>query len=654
MRREYSALAAALGVIAAIMASVVLQPQLGPAARHTDPAQAAAEMPSPALLALVYSSVFSNISSGDFDEAYRALSSLDGVYVPENARYIFSRFNQLISQEALELEDADGKIAEALRSLSLGLVETARANATSALLSLAKANITSVSLSSAADALAKGLKTRQLTPEIMMVEGAIARYYGEIDAIRRSIEEIEAGNVTATAIGLSLSQNHVLLGDAVSLEGRLTEASSGAPIPGEEVEVLACGRAYTLVTDPEGRFSLTFTAAAPGGPDQMAAAAFLQHGDRAGSYATAPLTVNYVIPRIAVTTDRARALPGDTVAVGISATLSEWAAPLTPDVSVAFAQRLASALEGAQFALRVEAFNASYAIAEEYPVAAAASFAVPAGTASGRYSVTAAMDPASIFSGGTASAPVEVYRRATSVSVSAPSIALGGTSVTFKGSVSSSGSPVAGASVSVAFSGSSASASTGDDGSFSVALPVPAARASGWEAARVLAEPADDRLSPSSASASVLLISPFMAAIPAAGAIAATALAMRGRGRTGKWAAQAPPVAALGGAEARGLPPPDTLAGIYARAAQAVGAAIGIFARESETAREYLSRAMPGLGAVGKAFRELTLMLEEAVYGMRDVDASKGRRLLEAIMGFISSARRQPEGEKGAEGGVGR
>lgn len=650
MRREYLTLAAAFGAIAVIMASVALQPQIGQVARHADPAQAVSETPSPAALALIYSSVFGNISSGEFEEAYRSLGSLEGVYVPENAKYIFSRFNQLISQEALELESADARIAGALRSLSLGLIETAKANVSSALLSLAKASITSSSLSSAASEFAKTLRTRQLTPEIAMVEGAIASYYGDLDEIMRSIGEVEAGNVTATAIDLSLSGSHVIIGDNVSATGRLTELSSGAPLPGREVAVLACGRAYLAETDADGRFEIQFEAAAPGGPQQSVSAAFLYDGSHAGSYASAPIVVNYIVPKITATADRSRALPGDAVRLSLVADLSEWAAPVAPELREEFGARLSGALQATTFRFAVTAFGSEEVVGSGYPVGAMISVSVPAGAASGSHPINAALLPASMFAGSAASASVEVYRKAVEVSLSAPSIALGGTYLTMYGSASSSGSAVAGASVSASFAGATASATTGQDGSFSVTITVPPWRASGWESARAVVQPADYRLSASSASATVLVVSPMMAVVAAAGAVAAFGLARRAA--SGGKATGSLVYAAAAQAKQSQLPPAETLAGIYARAAQAVGAALGTFARESETVREYLARVASRLGALGKAFGELTLMLEESLYGMKEVDASRGRSLLSLIIERLGIALGSAKSDaKEAEGG---
>lgn len=649
MRREHLTFAAAACAIAAIMASVALQPQLGQAARHADPAQTVPEAPSPVALALIYSSVFGKISAGEFEEANLTLGSLEGVYVPESARYIFNRFNDLISQEALELESADAGIASALRSLSLGLIETAKANVSSALLSLAKASITSSSLSSAASEFAKTLRTRQLTPEIAMVEGAIAGYYGDLDEIIRSIWEVEAGNVTATAIELSLSGSHAIIGDTVSAEGRLTELESGAPLPGREVAVLAFGRAYLTETDSEGRFSLQFQTAAPGGPQQSVSAAFLSDGAHAGSYASAPIVVNYIVPKVTAMADRYAALPGDAVRLSLFADLSEWAAPVAPELREEYGARLAGALQTTAFRFAVTAFGRGQTLISGYPASAEASVPVPAWTPSGSHPISVELMPASIFAGSAGSVALEVYRNPVVVSISAPPIALGGSTVAIWGSVSSSGSPVPGASVNVSISGSSASAVTGQDGSFSAEVPLPPWRASGWEIARAVAQPADGRLSPSSVSATVLVVSPLMTAVAAAGV--AVAIAFAKRASSGGKDTAPPAYAAARPMQAK-LPPPDTLAGIYARAAQAVGSALGTFARESETVREYLARVSSRLGALGKAFGELTLMLEESVYGMGDADAARGKSLLEMIVERLGKAFGPGNrGAKDAEGG---
>ena len=88
-------------------------------------------------------------------------------------------------------------------------------------------------------------------------------------------------------------------------------------------------------------------------------------------------------------------------------------------------------------------------------------------------------------------------------------------------------------------------------------------------------------------------------------------------------------MAAAGTAMAAGaprqVPPEGTIAGAYARAATWVGSALGRRIRASETVREYYSRIEPGLGAAREPFRGLTVMLEDAIYGLKEVSVPAAR-----------------------------
>ena len=76
------------------------------------------------------------------------------------------------------------------------------------------------------------------------------------------------------------------------------------------------------------------------------------------------------------------------------------------------------------------------------------------------------------------------------------------------------------------------------------------------------------------------------------------------------------------------MPPEGSIAGAYAMAASWVGSALKRRIRRSETVREYYSTVAPGLGEAKAPFRDLTLMLEDTVYGQKEASEPAAKGLL--------------------------
>ncbi|RLG48053.1 MAG: hypothetical protein DRO06_01905, partial [Thermoproteota archaeon] len=77
------------------------------------------------------------------------------------------------------------------------------------------------------------------------------------------------------------------------------------------------------------------------------------------------------------------------------------------------------------------------------------------------------------------------------------------------------------------------------------------------------------------------------------------------------------------------------MAGIYFQAVMLVEGFTGIPLRPSDTVREYLARVRGLIGRGARPFGELTRLLEEAVYGGREVDLEEAGRLLAELREVI-------------------
>ncbi len=623
---------AVAGIVVAIMAGAYLvEPGMG-IFRHDDPSQAKGGMPSAVDLALMYSSIFGQISEEGFTNATALLQELDGAYVPESLAYTFARFNTLLLREISDFNVTGTMIADAISQYSVGNAGAAGIDITNATWTLAKSNITLSDLTSAADELSKQFKMRSLAPELQMLLDLIGRYAEEIADVNSTIEEIESGNLTATYMTLAVGSHELITGGWTQAAGVLY-AANGTALPGMPVAVYAGGSAIMATTDASGAFSVPVHAS--GYVESMTvAAAFLPQAGYVGCISSEEtILVNYIAPAITVALGSGSVLPQGSFTATVSVDLSRW-------VHGNFSCALPT-VQGA--VVEISAFGRlSYAYVEGAGGSANATITltVPYGTASGSWDVTVSVVPMGVVGPGEGSSNMTVYRMPTAVSLSAPWWALGGTGIALTGTAQANGTGLSQARVTayVSYSGGQTAvveAITDGSGNFALVVPTGALTPSGAITMNVQVTPDEDEFAKGTGSAQSYLISPAILAVPAAalGAIGG-GLALRRQRRTESGAGQpssqaAGAIAATGAAGA--MPPEGTVAGAYARAASWIGSLMGRRIRASETVREYYSRVEPGLGEARAPFRGLTGMLEDALYGLREVSAPAAKGLLERI-----------------------
>lgn len=650
--KRYVPVIAVAGIVVAIMAGAYLvEPGLG-IFRHDDPSQAKGGMPSAVDLALMYSSIFGRISEEGFSNATALLQELDNAYVPESLAYTFSRFNTLLLREISDFNITGTMIADAIRQYSVGNAGAAGADITNATWTLDKSNITLADLASAADELSKQFKMRSLAPELQTLLDLIGRYAAEIADVNSTIEEIESGNLTATYITLAVGSHELITGGWTHASGVLC-AANGTALPGMPVVVYAGGSAIMATTDASGAFGVTVHAS--GYSESMAvAAAFLPQAGYVGCISgEETILVNHIAPAITVTLGSGSVLPQGSFTATVSVDLSRWVHG-----------NFSSALPTVQgVVVQVSAFGRlSYAYAEGAGGSANATImmTVPYGTASGAWDVAVSAVPMGVVGPGEGSSTITVYRMPTAVSLSAPGWALGGAGIALTGTAQANGTGLSQARVTayVSYSGGQTAVVetiTDGSGNFALAVPTGAFTPSGAITMNVQVTPDEDEFAKGTGSAQSYLISPAILAVPAAalGAIGG-GLALRRQRRTESGAAHASGHGAGAGAiaataAARAVPPEGTVAGAYARAASWIGSLMGRRIRASETVREYYSRVEPGLGDARVPFRGLTGMLEDALYGLREVSAPAAKGLFERIRELLGMGKRGSGSGSGSE-----
>jgi len=618
--KRYAPLIAVVGIILLIMAAAFLaHPGLG-VFRHSDPAQARSSMPSAIDMALMYASVVGSISQEDFSNASLVMERLDAAYIPDSVRYTFARFNSLLSLQISELNATESVIADALRYARLGLIENARQGVINATWMIAGANITWSDLSDAADELSSQFKMRTLTPEMDLIMEVIQRYLAEAADVADTVGKIESGNLTRTSITLTVGASELISGVKTWASGTL-QSENGTALPGMPVSIHAGKSTVAATTDAEGHFNATVAAAGYAEKITVSASFLQQQGYAGCASGEETILVNFIKPSLAVALDRELALPGQGLTVTVSLDLSAWA-------HEGFAIPLPEA-EGAM--VSVTAFGQEKTAHVQGGSEAQVQFTVPDGTPDGSSQIATSGLPDGFVGPASATAQINVYRHATTVSIDAPGYAVGGFSFPVSGVVWANGTflPNATVSMSVKFAGGSTDyyeGTTDGSGRFSITVPTGALMQTGT--ARIDAEifPAEDWYADGYGGTYCYVISPITIATPllALGAMGGGIALMRSRRGKGQYPAQGGMVAVA--ALPRQMQPEGTIAGAYARAASWVGSALKRRIKPSDTAREYYAKVSPSLGEAREPFRDLTLMLEESLYGLKEasIPASKG------------------------------
>jgi len=646
--KRYAPLAAVAAVVIAIMAGAYLmEPALG-IFRHDDPSQTKGGMPSAVDLALMYSSIFGRISDEGFANATVLLQELDGAYVPDSLAYTFSRFNTLLMGEISKLNITDAGLADALKQYLIGNAGAARLDLTNATWELAKANITLADLVSAAEELSDQFNMRSLAPELELLLELIGRYTAEVSIMNATIEEIETGNLTVTSITLTVGAHELITGGKTWASGVLS-AANGTVLPGMPVAVYAGGSVIGATTNGEGKFNVTVPATRYVDNITVAAAFLPQAGYVGCISGEETILVNYIKPSISIALDKGAALPLESFTATVTVDLSQWA---HGNFSIELPSAAGAFIEVSAFG---QVFYVYIGADEQGTGTAQLQLAVPYGTASGSWAVVASAFPSGIVGPGAGASSISVYRLPTTVSLSVPGWALGGTGVALTGTAYANGTGVTEARVTayISYSGGQAEVIetiTDASGGFTLMVPTSAFMQSGIIVMNVQVIPDEDEFAKGSGSAQSYLVSPVVLAIPVAalGALGG-GLALRRSRRTAEGGslqgASASTGAIAASPSAGQMPPEGTIAGAYARAASWIGSFMGRRIQSSETVREYYSRVEPGLGDARVPFRGITVMLEEALYGLRDVSVPAAKGLFGRIKELLGMGTGKAEHE---------
>jgi hypothetical protein len=171
------------------------------------------------------------------------------------------------------------------------------------------------------------------------------------------------------------------------------------------------------------------------------------------------------------------------------------------------------------------------------------------------------------------------------------------------------------------------------EGYFEAVINVPATHPSNWVGIKVRAVPKDPWYRSATVKATVLTLNPYLIIIPAFLAIMMFKLAW-----PRKYVRREGEVAQAIGIE-RPKPKPltvrpkvvGTIPRYYFEAVKQIEKTKGIKLEPHHTPREYLKLVKPHIGKASEPFEKLTHILESVIYGEKQPDVEKAKKLLEEV-----------------------
>lgn len=600
-------------LILCLTAQCLAQPMYIP---HEDPSKVK-EALSPLWLLTCYGDILSLITSEDYAKALSLISMMNLTYLPSNVKYVIERFNGLLSTLAERLNQTEAILTLASTLLNAYRLTEAESKLEEASITLGRANITLIELEQALMELAgrigvfaspAGSKVREaysrLINLIIRLKMLWIRYLELLRSLREETSEAVALKLEETKLEIWLSRTEAWVGETVEVYGAL--ASGDSYLPGRMVSVLLGGSvASTALTDGSGAFTAELKIPYIYVSNLTVKAVYSPRGEDGRKYRpceSREISIKILFHRVGLRVKHpSEAYPGKSFEVeGYAST--DTGMPvygLTVKASLAGACKFTSTGSDGYFRLTIQADPRLHM---------------------GTYRLKVESNPMGIYAPGVYVGSMEVVKAKLKLTVSAPSIIVIPAKVKIEGVASSELEIVKGITVTATLAGYSNVARL-SNGSFKLSLSIPASTMlSGIYTLTVRAEPEDPWNQETTYTMSVLIVNPVNAVLALATSISIVLVALRSV-KTRKKEAEAfktpeaelkpiTPVKPIPILEGDWAPVLDC----YLKASDAISKTLKLAPEPSETLREFLNRIQPALKDLTVYFRELTVMVEHALY----------------------------------------
>jgi len=593
--------------------------------RHLNPQQVEPELPSRFELLMLYGSIVDAVLGGNFTQASENIRELIRVYVPENIKYIYNRFNELLGDEVSKLNETNRLLNEAEEELSLGFLDDARKSLEKAGESLAEAELIHSELMDSCREFSRALRLSlsQLLDKLGELSDLIKLYHDRLSALLAQLKQLEEEKLLATELVIQVNSTEVLVGSRLQVSGVLC-TEDGHPLEGKDVMVyIGGGRVGKFLTREDGSFQGVVRVPYTYRPEVKLFAEYVPGPEDFGKLKASRsnviiLKLIYEVPVIDARLNVTNVTPLEVFEVSGRVLTSGNIVPEEVYVS-AFGKKVETdVLEDGFF--RVV-------------------FKVPERSSEGLHDVIVYTEPHGVLAPARRVLKINVYRIPTHLVIEAPAIALSGTEVEIRGRLfieGSSSKKFTGAGEVIVKSFGEFSSFQVEGTAFRINLTIPLAAPSGFVGVRVSFNPSSPIYRGSSAQAQFLIVNPLMILIPLSAVVYLARIGFRelSKKRRAAFRVEAgragvvevvKPVA----------PPPEGITRVYLEAVRVVEDMTGVKRRASDTIREFLNKVIEKLGDKAPAFAELSYMTEAAVYGGVQPDMELAEYLLEGLRGRV-------------------
>jgi len=222
--------------------------------RHKNPVQIQEESFSLIQLIPIYGRIVSLQVEGKWHEASFELEKALRSYIPENLKYVFTRFNQLVQNVGDKLKEAKEDIDSAEGLVYQGEIEKAGNKLEESWMILLKAERDLNNLNSSVDELKEkiGGAAERLREEIIPLGKLVEAYKNRIQSLYYEVGE--GKKLESTFLRVSVSEKEVVIGDPFEILGKL-KTEKAEFLAEREVDIfLEKEKVFKVVTDENGEF----------------------------------------------------------------------------------------------------------------------------------------------------------------------------------------------------------------------------------------------------------------------------------------------------------------------------------------------------------------------------------------------------------------
>ncbi|MEM4536226.1 MAG: DUF4129 domain-containing protein [Nitrososphaerota archaeon] len=593
--------------------------------RHLNPSEVPEELPLNVELLTIYSLIVDAVQRENFSLALKNIDELGRVYIPENLRYIYSRFNELLDREIKILNQTKISLDNAEYELFKGVLENARSELRRASSLLAEVELIDGELSESCREFSKTFRIPllQLSEKVAMLKELIKEYRARLKNLLLELERLEGLIILDTLLTLHTNVSEVLVGSELFISGTL-RTEDGSPLLGKTVTVYLDGRKVTsFITDRLGLFKGFLKIPYIYKPTISIFAEYIPDIEDRGRFRGSrsnviTLRLVYNVPTIIAWLNSSEVRPSDSFEIhgqviganGIVKTI--YVSFLGMDFNT-------DVLENGNFRIVLS---------------------VPENAPTGRHKITVYTKPHGIIAPASKSLEVMIYKINTSFIIEVPSIVLGCYRLQVHGKVVAKELneeiPVSGDVVLEVFDRVLREVVESSDFSFNISIPCYAP--SGYISMKITYIPRAPIYNGETIVREVLLINPLTVFVPVSIVTYLMVVGINGLLRRVRAMQEVSfKVVTLGKPEMVLIHENVVaeIAKIYFNAVHVIEDLTGLKRRPSDTIREFLDKAGVSLGKATLAFEELSYMTEAAIYGGIEPDLELARHLYDQILRWL-------------------